>query len=79
MPPLISYFGGMKNNDENTSGPLSATAAFVIHVVDRTADSFSGRIEHDRSGRAVYFSSLSELHEVVRGVLDEIEPASYTS
>ena len=65
----------MKNSDARNprQAPLSSTSAFVIHIVDRSADSLCGRIEHVVSGRSAYFASVGEMLEAMFRTLDAVD------
>lgn len=52
--------------------PLPANRAFVVqfgHVTSENKDIFQGRIEHLASGKADYFASERELHELIDKLL----------
>lgn len=53
-----------KRTPTETKAPLSADAAFVVHLTEAAAaahDDVCGRIEHITSGRALRFTSVAEL------------------
>ena len=55
----------------STPAPLDADAAFVVHLTGDPADPSAacGRAEHLTTGRSLRFSSMTELHGFMHGVV----------